>query len=307
MELIALTCNAMIRAAVLIPVAIGLTMTYKLLNFANFAHVEIATVGAYITFFLNVTLGLNLIVASAIGVCLAGAVTVVGHKLVFQKLSRERVGSIAFMITSFGIAFVFRGSIRAIWGTSIYEYTIGIQKPINFFGANITCNQILMICISLALCFLLHSILTKTKMGQAMRAVSEDPALAEASGIDIQNVIIVVWLLSGVFAGIGGVLIGIERGINPLLGFDLLIPVFCVAILGGLGNPYGAMVGALILGVTESVMLSVRFDQILNLMGIVEIVDKRIQIPTSYVDAIGFIVLILVLLFMPKGVLGEGK
>jgi branched-subunit amino acid ABC-type transport system permease component len=154
--------------------------------------------------------------------------------------------------------------------------------------------------------FALHLLLHHTKLGKAMRASSDNPELAQASGIATERIITWVWFIAITFASLGGILIGLETYILPYMGFAIIVPVFCATILGGIGNPYGAMLGALVLGFAENFGLYINFGNIINLGGILNF-PQELFIPTGYKPAISFIILILVLLVRPRGILGKKK
>jgi len=139
-----------------------------------------------------------------------------------------------------------------------------------------------------------------------MRAASDDPDLAQASGIATEKIITYVWFIAITFASLGGILIGMETYILPYMGFAIIVPVFCATIMGGIGNPYGAMLGALVLGFAENFGLYVNFGKLLSLGGLLG-QTKGLFIPTGYKPAISFVILIVVLLIRPRGILGRKK
>jgi branched-subunit amino acid ABC-type transport system permease component len=153
---------------------------------------------------------------------------------------------------------------------------------------------------------LFHLLLHHTQLGKAMRASSDNPDLAQASGIATERVIKYVWFIAITFASLGGILIGMETYIIPYMGFAIIVPVFCATIMGGIGNPYGAMLGALILGFAENLGLYINFGRLLNMGGILPS-SQNLFIPTGYKPAISFVILILVLLIRPRGILGRKK
>ena len=137
-----------------------------------------------------------------------------------------------------------------------------------------------------------------------MRDVSDNRSVAQAAGIDTENIIKWVWFIGNFFAAIGGTLIGLNTQIYPHMGFDIILPVFCTVVLGGIGNPYGAMLGALILGFVENFGLYFNWANIINFGGIFNFVGK-IYVPTGYKPAISFAILIITLLIRPLGILGK--
>lgn len=277
--------NSLIRAAELGLLAVGLTMVYDLLKFANFSHTSFATIGAYLALVLSSTPGLGVYLAAAIAIPLVGLLGVLLDRTVFKKL--RGASPVILMITSFGVSLALRNIIRAIWGSDIRSFDTPLHKGINILGGRITQVQIGIIVVSVLVMYLFHLLLHKTRLGKAMRATSDNTSLAQASGIETEKVIQLVWFIGTAFAALAGIVIGLDTQIQPRMGFDIIIPVFSATILGGLGNPYGAMLGALALGFAENVGIT------------------WLQIPTGYKPAIAFTILILILLVRPSGIMGK--
>lgn len=304
MTFIQVVINSIVRASELTLLSLGLTIVYDILRFANFAHTEFAVVGVYLTLLLNVNLGLHILPAAIIAAIATGFLSILIDRTVFRKMRTS--GGIIVMVTSLGIAIALRNAVRAIWGADAKNYSVALQKPIVTEYFRITPLQIWIILVGLGAMLLFHLLLHHTKLGKAMRASSDDPDLAQASGIATENIVTYVWFIAIAFASIGGVLIGMETYILPYMGFAIIVPVFCATILGGIGNPYGAMLGALVLGFAENFGLYIDFGKIINLGGILGL-TKDLFIPTGYKPAISFVILILVLLIRPRGILGRKK
>lgn len=296
--------NSIVRASELSLLSLGLTIVYDILGFANFAHTEYAVIGVYFALFLNANLELPILPAAVIASLATGIFAIFIDKAVFKKMRRS--SGIIVMVTSLGLAIAFRNTIRAIWGATARDYSVALQEPIVTEFFRITPLQIWIILIGFSGMFVFHLLLHHTTLGKAMRASSDNPELSMASGIDIEKIITYVWFIAISFASLGGILIGMETYILPYMGFAIVIPVFCATILGGIGNPYGAMFGALILGFAENAGLYINFGKILDLGGILNI-NKELFIPTGYKPAISFVILILVLLIRPRGILGKKK
>jgi branched-subunit amino acid ABC-type transport system permease component len=296
--------NSIVRASELTLLSLGLTIVYDVLKFANFAHTEFAVVGVYLALFLNVALGLPIIPAAIMASVATGAFSIIIDRAIFKKM--RNASGIIIMVTSLGLAIALRNTIRAIWGADAQNYSVALQKPIITEYFRITPLQIWIILVGLTAMLAFHFLLHHTKLGKAMRASSDNPELAQASGIATEKIITWVWFIAVTFASLGGILIGIETYILPYMGFAIIVPVFCATIMGGIGNPYGAMLGALVLGFAENFGLYINFGKIVNLGGILNF-SKDILIPTGYKPAISFIILILVLLIRPSGILGKKK
>jgi len=296
--------NSIVRASELALLSLGLTIVYDILRFANFAHTEYAVIGVYLAFFLNVSLGLHILPAAIIASLATGIFSIFVDKLVFKKM--RGYSGIIIMVTSMGVSIAFRNTIRAIWGATAQNYSLALQKPIVTDYFRITALQIWIIVVGFSAMVIFHLLLHHTTLGKAMRASSDNPELSQACGINIEKIITWVWFIAITFASLGGILIGMETYILPYMGFAIIIPVFCATIMGGIGNPYGAMLGALVLSFAENFGLYINFGKILSLGGILNF-NKDLFIPTGYKQAISFVMLILVLLIRPRGILGKKK
>jgi len=293
--------DSLIYGAELSLLAVGVTMVYGSLGFPNFAHVEFATLGAYLALLLCSLLGISLVPATLAALLGAGLVGVLADRLIFSRL--RRATPIMLMITSFGLGIVLRELIRAIWGTSPHFYPVGLQKPVIIFGASITPVQIGIILAALVCMLGFHLLLNKTKLGIAMRSLADNPNLAEASGINTERIIRSVWLIGAGMAGLGGVLIGLDTQIHPNMGFGIIIPVFCAAILGGIGSPFGAVLGAAVVAFAQNIGLNINWAPLFGWTGLTS--AESLYIPTGYKEAIPFLILIFVLLKRPQGIMGD--
>ena len=288
--------NGIILGATLALGAIGLTLTYNILRFANFAHGEFLTFGAYFalvfaSLFVGgqtlgpLTFGWGFLIAIAIAVVLTAALALLLDWLLFRPLRKSNI-EVALVIASFGASLMLRNVVVFIWGSQpeYYTRTIAIAKEI-LPGVRMTANEIFVIVLTAVLMLALHLFLTRTRLGKAMRAVSDNPALSRVTGIDVQGVIRWTWVVGGGLAAVAGVLFGLTVQVAPEMGFNLILPMFAAAILGGVGSIYGAVLGGLIIGLAESMSVPL--------------------IGAAYMPAVGFGLMFLILLVYPKGILGE--
>lgn len=294
--------DSLLRASQLSLLAVGLTLVYSLLRFPNFAHVEFAVFGAYVGLFFATVAGLPLVAAIVLGIIAAGLLGWLMDRIVFARLRTST--PILMMIASFGLGIATRASVRTVWGSSARFYPLGLQRPIEFWGASMTPTQIWVIVIAAASMFFFYLVLNFTRLGTAMRATADNARLSEASGIYTERVIGMVWFLGAAIAGLGGVLIGLDTQIYPQMGYAIMIPVFCAAILGGIGNPYGAVAGALVIGFAENVGLAINWAPLFSLFGYA---GDAWYIQTGWRHAIPFGLLILVLLVRPQGIFGAKR
>jgi len=285
--------------------AIGLTLAYSILRFANFAHGEYLTWGGYLawTGLLGVTavvgpmtpigpfsFGWPLLLALLGAAVVTAGLALALDAVLFSRL-RRRGTAITLIMASFGAALVLRNVLQFIYGAVPEYYTREIQVAIRLVprdvlgGLRITPDQLFVLGLTGVLVVALHLFLTRTTLGKAMRATSLNPQLARVSGIDVDRVIRATWIVGAVLAAVAGVISGLTVQLRPQLGFDLLLPLFAAAILGGIGSVYGAVVGGLIVGLAESLSVPL--------------------VGAEYRAATAFAVLIAILLVRPTGLFGE--
>jgi len=294
--------NGLLRGTQLAIIAVGLTMIFKILRFANFAHVSLITIGAFLVYLFYVTVNMNLGISVLLACTLTGIIAVAIDRVVFKRM--RTAGSVTPMIASLGLSIAIRNGIRAIGGSTIRYYEETVSAGIEFLGGRITIPQIWIIGIVATSMLSFHFLLQKTKLGKAMRATSDNLVLAEARGIETERVIIYAWFIGASFAGLGGFLIGWDTQIYPAMGFDMVIPVFCAVLLGGIGNIYGAMLGAMVLGFAENLAVFFDFASIINMGGIIKLVDS-VRVPIQYKYGVSFVILVIVLLLRPSGIMGK--
>ncbi len=192
----------------------------------------------------------------------------------------------ALVIASFGASLMLRNVVVFIWGSQPQYYTrsIAIAREI-LPGVRVSANEIFVVVLTALLMLALHLFLSRTALGKQMRAVSDNPALAQVTGIDVRRVVRWTWIIGGGLAAVAGVMFGLTVQIAPEMGFNLILPMFAAAILGGIGSVYGAVLGGLIIGLAESLSVPL--------------------IGAEYKPAVAFALMFLILLVYPRGILGE--
>jgi len=280
-----LVINGIVVGSIIALAAIGLSMTYDILNFANFAHGEFLTLGAYLAFLFSVTLGTNFLTACVAAALITALVAVLCDLIIWQRMRTKGASPVALIIISIGLALFIRNFIIFLWGPAIKRYDLPVKRGMELGSVVITENQIAVIVVALVCMFLVHYLLKKTSIGKAMRALSDNIDLAKVSGIDVDCVVRYTWAIGMALAAVGGILYGLLTNINPNMGWFLLIPMFSAAILGGIGNPYGAMAGGIIIGLAQELSTAI--------------------FPTEYKLAISFVIMIAVLLVRPQGIMGS--
>jgi branched-chain amino acid transport system permease protein len=285
--------------------AIGVTLTYSILRFANFAHGEFLTWGAYLAWTVlagvtavagpiapigSLSFGWPLLAALVVAALGTAVIALLLDRILFQRL-RGKGSTITVIIGSFGAALVLRNLLQFTYGSLPEFYTREIQIAIRLVprdmlgGLRITPDQLFVLGLTLAMVVGLHTFLMRTTTGKAMRATSINPQLARVAGIDVDGVIRATWIIGAVLAAVAGVFAGLTVQLRPQLGFDLLLPLFAAAILGGIGSVYGAVAGGLIVGLAESLSVPL--------------------VGAEYRAATAFVVLIAILLVHPTGLFGE--
>jgi branched-subunit amino acid ABC-type transport system permease component len=284
--------NGLITASELGIIAIGLTMTFSVLRFANFAHTETAVVGAYLTFTFNVGLHWNLLPAMLVAAALVGFLGIAIDRGIFRVM--RNAGDVTPMIASLGLAIAIRHSVQAIFGPQILRYDYEIRPGSRVLGAFVTAPQIGVFVIAALAMLAFHFLLQYTKIGKAMRATSANRDLAQACGIDTEKVIAIVWYVGSAFAGLGGALVAWDTQLDPYLGFVYVIPVFCVVLIGGVGSIYGAILAALLVALVQSFVVA--FDLAALIPG-----APNLRFPVAYKTAVIYGAVVLLLLFRPSG------
>ena len=275
-----LILNGVIAGSVYALFAVGLTMVYGVFRFINFAHGELIAWGAYLTLLFSHSLPFSIAVLPAI------ALTVVlgigQDRFVYGPLRKQ--GRITLLIASIGLSYLLRNALRLVWGSDLQTYGFEAARGLSFGPFSITRTQLAMVIAALVFLAFLYALLRFTVLGKSLRATADNMELAEIMGINMRRVGITVWSLSAVFAGVGGVLIGLDTNLEPMMGLTNLIKSFAAVLLGGAGNVWGALLGGLFIGIAEN--LGVAFFS------------------PGYKDAVSFVLIVLLLLFRPAGIFG---
>jgi neutral amino acid transport system permease protein len=276
-----LTVNGIAVGSIIALASVGLTLTYGILRLSNFAHGDFLTLGAYLTFLLNAAFKLNIWLA----MILATLGTVVGmllsEKLLWSRMRSIRANTTTFIIISIGLALFLRNGIILIWGGGNLSYQVPVSSAIDIAGLKIPQAKLIITVLAILSIIAIHYLLQNTKIGKAMRAVADDIELARVTGINVDKVVLATWIITGVLTSIGGSMLGLSEGIRPNMGWFLILPLFASVILGGIGNPYGAIVGAFIIGIAQEVSTPL--------------------IGSQYKQAVALLIVIVVLLVRPKG------
>ncbi|REJ35041.1 MAG: amino acid ABC transporter permease [Bacillota bacterium] len=228
--------------------AIGLTLIFRILRFGHFAHGDMMTLGAYLALFFKATAGWPMWAAALASLVITPMAAVLIDRLLYKPLRRTTPAIL--LIASVGMALFLRHLVQFIWGAQVQVYNPGIERPLLIWGVRIRPSQIWIIVMAVVLVFLVWVFLQKTKFGKAMRAMADNMDLAAVSGIDTERMITWTWVLGAVLAAAAGIMLGIDTQLRPVMGWIMLLPLFAATILGGVGNPYGAIAGGMIIGMS---------------------------------------------------------
>jgi branched-chain amino acid transport system permease protein len=266
--------------------AVGLSLIFGTTGLTNFAHGELVTIGAVIAWYINVRGGVPLIPATILAMIGGAAVGALNELGLWRPLRRRGTGLIAALVVSIGLSLTLRYLIQIVFGGFSKPYAAyQSQRAVNYGLFTLTNRSLASIIISLIVLILVALMLQRTRIGKAMRAVSDNRDLAASSGINVNQVILVVWMMGGALAALGGVLLGLSDQVQWDMGFRLLLLMFAGVTLGGLGTAYGALVGSIIVGV---------FVQMSTLF-----------IPSDVKYVGGLLLLIVILVIRPQGILGS--
>ncbi len=280
--------------------AAGVTLTYSILRFANFAHGEFIAWGTYMTLAIvaafsvivgpvqsidALSFGWQVIAAGVIAALLTGLFALALDYVLFSRL-RNRGDAIVMVMASFGASMALRSLLEFFFTSRPQYFSRDIQMALPMgLGIRLTPDQIFLLVMTAVIVIATERFITLSPAGRAMRAVSENPVLARVAGVDVGRVIRATWMLGGALACAAGVMLGLTVQIRPFMGFDLLLPLFAAAILGGIGSVPGAVLGGLIVGISESLGVQI--------------------VGADYRAAIAFLILIAVLLLKPAGIFGR--
>jgi len=279
-QLAQLFINGIAVGSIIALAAVGLTLTYGILRLSNFAHGDFMTLGAYIALSANLR-GLNIWLSIILGGFGTVAGMLLAEKLLWSTMRDRRASSTTLIIISIGLALFIRNGIILIWGGASQSYDLPVSDALTFWGLRIPQNQLLVVGLAAIAILALHYLLQYTKVGKAMRAVADDIDLARVSGINVERVVLWTWIIAGTLTALGGCMYGLTTGLRPNMGWFLILPMFASVTLGGIGNPYGAIAAALIIGISQEMSTP--------------------WLGSQYKLAVALSLMIVVLLIRPKG------
>lgn len=290
-EVANLVINGLVEGSVIALPALALTLVMGIARFPNAATGDWMTLGAYVAVGAQAALmsagfgaaALGMLAATLVAALACAAASVLAYELIFRRLGRSAM--VASLLASIGLAFLVRSLITLVVGHEQRTFSLPLMRAWNFGGVRLLPTDLVIAAVALAVLAAVFAWLRFGRSGRLLRAVADNPELARLSGIRSQPLMWKLWALAGTLSAVGGVLLGVKSVVMPELGWEMLLPAFAAMVLGGIGSPVGAVVGALITGVGQE--LSVPF------------------VGPSYKIAVAFALLLVTLLLRPAGLFGR--
>lgn len=273
----------LVTASVIAIGSVGLTLQFGITNFINFAYGEFLTFGAYVGYLCTVVFHLNLLLGIVISMLATGCLAVALNEGVFQPFLRSKPKLLIMLIVTVAVSLILENGYQLFFGAGFYRYNISSGKSLHFGPFLWTPTQIAIIAIAVVVLGAVHGFIHYTRVGKAMRAMSDSQDLSQASGINTVGITRLVWMISGMLAGIAGVVLALNvYTVTPSLGQLFVFVLFAAVIMGGIGKPWGAMVSSVILGIAIEV--------------------SGAYMNAAYKTAVAFAILVIVLLVRPNGI-----
>ncbi|MCY4301510.1 MAG: branched-chain amino acid ABC transporter permease [Aestuariivita sp.] len=280
-----LLINGVIFGSLLAIPAIGFTAIFAVLRFPNFSVASHATIGAFAGYAANVWLGLPTVPALLFAFTTAAAVGCISDEIALKPL--RPYGALTAAIASIALTIVLENMVRLGFGNDLRGYNLPLMRDWRMYGVRVGPQQLQNLILALMIMTIVFLALKFTRTGKAMRAVADNPELAELKGIDPTFVGRLTVFFGMGLVGAGGMLLGLGTSIDPLTGFRFILPIFAAAVVGGLGSIPGSVIGAMVIGIGEELSILV--------------------LSATYKSAVGFFAIVIVLIFRPRGILGERK
>ena len=274
-----------VTASILAVAGVGFTLQFGVTNILNLAYGDIMTAAAFVAYLVT-SAGLSVWLALVVGVAFGSVFSVLLNRCIYTPFVRRGTRLFGMIIVTIAVSLIVQNGLLAIFGANFFSLKMPRPAPVHIAGMVFTTVQLAIIAIAVVAMLLIHVLLRYTKLGKAMRATAADPDLARNCGIATNRVIDLAWAISGALCGLAGVILVMNvTAFTDTTGAQFLIPIVAVAVLGGIGQPYGAMLGALVIGITSEVAAAI-FNP-------------------EYKDVVAFVILVIVLLARPQGILSE--
>lgn len=273
-----------VTGSILLLGTLGFTMVERLDGFVNISHGQLIAIGAYSMWLCYNILGLNFVIAAILGIAISALAALLIYKVFFKPILRFAV--VTVIITSCGVGIFLNGVIEYLGGPDVHSLGLPIYRVAKLGSFRLISKDFMaVIVVGVVSIIIIHLFLQRTKLGKAFRAVSSNRPLALTKGVNLDSLSTLVWLLNGATAGLAGILLGVVGNLSPDMGWHQTMVVMSVAVLGGLGNIYGIMIAAFIVGITMDVGV--------------------LFFPSGYRPALAFAIIIIGLLLKPEGIFSE--
>ncbi len=282
-----LILNSIIAGSIYSLIAISFSLIYNVTKFFNLAHGVLAIIGGYTVFYFAQILNWNIYIAITFGIVFAGFIGLILDKIIYLPLRRRKASNMILLVASLGIMTALQALLSILFTNEFRTLSRNIneQKIFQLLNGSLTQTQVIIIFVAILITIFIVLLLFKTQFGKAIRAISDDDEVAKIVGINTDKIISYVFFLGSAIAGVAGILMGFDIGIEPTMGLNLLLKGIVAVIIGGIGNVYGSVLGAFVLGFAENFSMW--------------------KIAGEWKDAVAFILLIIFLLFKPRGIMNK--
>lgn len=279
----------LVTASILALSSVGLSLQFGVTNYVNFAYGSFLSLGMFVTWTLTRPFHLPFWIGAPVAVVITGVVAVIVDRVALEPFVRRGGNLLYLLIVTFGLSLILDNAMQAVWGVDFHRYALGQGADLHLGPFQFTVAQLAIVAIAAVVMVGVHLLLTRTRLGKAMRAMSDNPLLAQGSGVDTRWITTATWFISGCLAGAGGVALAMNIvSFQTTSGDDLLFVIFAAVILGGIGRTYGAMLGALVIGLVTEV--------------------SAVYVGSAYKSDVAFLILVIVLVVRPQGLLpAQGK
>ena len=275
----------LVTASILAVAGVGFTLQFGVTNILNLAYGEIMTAAAFVAYLVT-SAGISVWLALGAGGAFGAVFSVLLNRALYTPFVRHGTRLFGMIIVTIAVSLIVQNSMLAIFGANFFSLSMARPASVHIAGMVFTTVQLAIIGVAVVAMLLIHLLLRYTKLGKAMRATATDPDLARNCGIATERVIDLAWAISGALCGLAGVILVMNlTAFTDTTGAQFLIPIIAVAVLGGIGQPYGAMLGALVIGIVSELAAAV--------------------ISPDYKNVVAFVILVMVLLARPQGILSE--
>jgi neutral amino acid transport system permease protein len=282
------TINGLVSGAYFALGAAGLTLVYGVLKLVNFAHGEFLTFGAYMAIASRSAFGFPLALALPFAFVTTALLALALEMVMWRPMRRKGAGVMQLLLMALGLAFVIRNVIQLVAGSDVRKLGANVTSSVTFHGLHIGQTELWVVILAFAALVALAIMLSRTRLGMHIRALSDNPELASTTGLDNDRIILYTWVLAGGLAGLAGVVYGASIGvITPNLGFGIVLSIFAAVIVGGIGDAYGALAGGVLIGLVQE--------------------WSTLVVPVNLKVAVGFGAMILVLILRPQGIFGRAR